>query len=421
MKNNFIKVEDAINWLENQRRFDSKDDLTKLKNAYKLLNLDFSKTKKIHVGGTNGKGSTTAFISNVLVNNNLKVGIFTSPYLIKFNERIKINNQNINDNDLLKYINFIYDFNEINNLRLTFFELLTLMTFKYFNDLNLDVIIMEIGIGGRLDSTNIINYDVTVITSIGLDHVNILGNTLELIATEKVGAVKEGGHLITYDNKKLNSILKNRVKDVSATIKLIDKLDINELSNSSSFSYNGNVFNLKLKGVHQRENAVLAYEVIKYLYGLDDERVIKFLDEANWDGRFEEIRKNVFIDGAHNIPAIKALINTVNKEFKDKEIEVIYSALGDKDINGMINLLEDSKYNITLTSFPDFRYKSLKTFETNKIKYIENSIDLINNLIKNKNEDTIVIITGSLHFIGFIKSNIKLIEGENIDENDISY
>ena len=265
MKNNFIKVEDAINWLENQRRFDSKDDLTKLKNAYKLLNLDFSKTKKIHVGGTNGKGSTTAFISNVLVNNNLKVGIFTSPYLIKFNERIKINNQNINDNDLLKYINFIYDFNEINNLRLTFFELLTLMTFKYFNDLNLDVIIMEIGIGGRLDSTNIINYDVTVITSIGLDHVNILGNTLELIATEKVGAVKECGHLITYDNKKLNSILKNRVKDVSATIKLIDKLDINELSNSSSFSYNGNVFNLKLKGVHQRENAVLAYEVIKYL------------------------------------------------------------------------------------------------------------------------------------------------------------
>ena len=173
----FNNVLEAISWLEHQPRFKEKVDLNSLKDKFFKLNIDLSNIKKIHIGGTNGKGSTNAFLSEILIENNLKVGSFTSPYLVVFNERIKINNENIKDSDLLNYINYFYQFNlelyALNNIKLSFFEILTLLSLKYFHDNNVDVIIMETGIGGRLDATNILNYDASIITSIGFDHVII--------------------------------------------------------------------------------------------------------------------------------------------------------------------------------------------------------------------------------------------------------
>ena len=206
----FNNLTDSLNWLESQTKFKKKESLEPMKKALDLLNINLDNIKKIHVGGTNGKGSTSAFLTNILISNNLKVGTFTSPYLIKFNERIKVNNENINDDDLLNLINEIYNFNELlfdkEGYHLSFFELLTLMAFKYFSELKLDVIIMEIGIGGRLDATNIINYDATIITSIGLDHIKVLGSTIEEIAKEKLGALKRGGILIANPPKELLKI-----------------------------------------------------------------------------------------------------------------------------------------------------------------------------------------------------------------------
>ncbi|HHX78398.1 MAG TPA: bifunctional folylpolyglutamate synthase/dihydrofolate synthase, partial [Acholeplasmataceae bacterium] len=218
----FYNIDDAINWVVRQTKFREKTDLSIMKEAFKMLNINLDEIKKIHLAGTNGKGSTGAFLSEILVSNNYKVGWFTSPYLVKFNERVKINNLDINDNDLLKYINYFYDFNEAlylkNNVKLSFFEILTLLSFKYFKDNNVDVMLIEVGIGGRLDATNIINYDVSIITSIGFDHMQQLGDTLESIAYEKVAILKKHGYLITNVNESLKKLMINYSKDLNATI-----------------------------------------------------------------------------------------------------------------------------------------------------------------------------------------------------------
>jgi len=400
---------EAITWLENQVRFNNKKDLNLLFQSYNKLNLNLSNTKKIHIGGTNGKGSTAAFISSALINNNLKVGLFTSPYLVKFNERIKINNIDINDSDILSLINYFYNFNEelFNelNYKLSFFEIITLMAFKHFSDNNCDVIIIEIGIGGRLDSTNIINYDATVITNIGFDHMKVLGDTLEAIALEKVGALKLNGHLITTANSQSDTF-NNYASNVEATLNIIDKSLIKPV-NTNLFYYKDNLFNINLMGDYQRENAVLAYETVKYLYNFSDDKIIDSLKDTYWPGRLEQIKPNVYIDGAHNKPAIEALFRNVNSIFKDKKVTVVFSALKDKDINEMLNIIKSYNFKIVLTSFPDFRFESLEQYTTNDIKYVEDSVTLLNDLSNVIKEDEVLIITGSLHFIGYIKNQFK--------------
>lgn len=405
----FNNNKEAVTWLESQVKFNNKKDLNLLSKAFNKLNLDLSKTKKIHIGGTNGKGSTAAFISSALIDNNLKVGLFTSPYLVKFNERIKINNIDISDHKLLELINFFYTFNEDLfselNYKLSFFEIITLMAFKYFIDSNCDVVIIEIGIGGRLDSTNIINYDVTAITNVGFDHMKVLGNTLEEIALEKFGALKTNGHLITTANNQ-EQLLDEYSKNINATYHIIDKSLIKPV-NKNLFYYKENLFNINLLGDYQRENSVLAFETIKYLYDFSDNKIIDSFKNTYWPGRLEEIKHNIYIDGAHNKPAIEALFRNVNTIFKDKEVTVLFSALRDKDINEMLNIIKAYNFKIILTSFPDFRFESLKPFSNDKIKYVENSISLLNELSKNIKENEVIIVTGSLHFIGYIINNFN--------------
>lgn len=408
---NFSNVIDAITWLQSQVKFSEKKDLKRLEFAYNRLKLNFSNTKKIQIGGTNGKGSTAAFINQSLIDNNLKVGLFTSPYLVEFNERIRVNNINISDNDLLNLINYFYSFNEQLfrdfEYKLSFFEILTLMALKHFSDNKCDVIIMEIGIGGRLDATSIINYDVLVITNIGFDHMKILGNTLEEIALEKVSALKQKTHLITTVDYKLNNVFINYANSLPASVNFINK-DLIKPINNNQFYYKDLLFEISLLGDYQRENAVLAYEVIKYLFNFNDENIINSFKITKWAGRLEEIIPNIFIDGAHNKPAIEALFSSISNIFNDKRITIVFSALKDKDINEMLNIIKKYNYKVFLTSFPDFRFESLKSFENNDIKYIEDSISLINDLKDKLSKDEVIIITGSLHFIGYIKEKFMV-------------
>jgi len=409
----FNNITEAIDWLQNQHKFNGKKDLNLFKQAFIDLNIDLSNIKKIHVGGTNGKGSTASYINNVLVNNGKKVGLFTSPYLVTFNERIRINSSYITNDDLLSLINHFYNYNEYlyNKYRykLSFFEILTLLSLKYFYDMKCDVIIMEIGIGGNLDSTNIINYDVTLITNIGFDHMKVLGNTLEEIALEKIKALKNNGHLITTMDEKFEPLIKSYISSISATYHLIDSKLIKEVDNNR-FNYKDLNFNLLMLGDYQRKNAVLAYEGIKYLFDFEDENIIKYINQTIWQGRFEEIYPNIYIDGAHNVDAVSSLFLNVEKLFKNKKVTVVYSALKDKDINAMLNIIRRYNYEIILTSFPDFRFESLENFIGKNISYKPNSLELIKNLKNNISKDEVIIITGSLHFIGYIKQNIKEID-----------
>lgn len=402
----FYNIDDAINWVIRQTKFREKTDLSIMKEAFEMLNINLDEIKKIHLAGTNGKGSTGAFLSEILVSNNYKVGWFTSPYLVKFNERVKINNLDINDNDLLKYINYFYDFNEAlylkNNVKLSFFEILTLLSFKYFKDNNVDVMLIEVGIGGRLDATNIIDYDVSIITSIGFDHMQQLGDTLESIAYEKVAILKKHGYLITNVNESLKKLMINYSKDLNATIKFIDN-DAIKVINNYEFKYLNQDYIINLLGDYQRSNAVLAIEAAKYLFNLSYDAIKIGLSRANWPGRLEEMFDNVYIDGAHNEPAIEALVRNIKVLFKDKKITILFSALKGKDVSKMLNLFNDVSKKIILTSFDDLRFESLKEYETNNIKYLENGFLQLQKLINKQEPNEIIIATGSLHFIGYLK------------------
>lgn len=408
----FNNIKDAIYWLEHQPRFKEKTDLNIVKNAFDKLNINLEGIKKIHIGGTNGKGSTSQFLTTILTANKIKVGTFTSPYLVKFNERIKINNNYISDDELLNYINFFYEFNNTLNEKLSFFEILTLLSFKYFSDQKCEAIIMEVGIGGRLDATNIINYDVSVITSVGLDHVDKLGSTLLEIANEKIQILKPQGHLISAVADEVKQFFIQYAQKNKATFKFIKLRDIFPFT-PNSFYYGSKLIEVGLLGDYQRTNALLAYETAQYLYNFNDIQILPALKETKWPGRFEEISSNCYIDGAHNIPAIEALMRNITYIFRNKKITILFSALKDKQIKEMLEVIKKYNFKIILTSFPDFRFKSLEEFSNENIHYIEDGYQTFINLINNKDEDEVIIATGSLHFIGYLKQMIANYEVKN--------
>lgn len=406
----FKNLTDAVDWFVRQVRFREKTDLSIMKTAFNKLNIDLSNIKKVHIGGTNGKGSTNAFLSEILIDANYKVGSFTSPYLIDFNERLKINNKNIEDLDLLNLINYFYKFNEDlfekEGVRLSFFEMCTLMSFKYFSDEAVDVMIIEVGIGGRLDATNILDYDVSIITSIGYDHMNQLGDTLSSIGYEKVSILKKAGYLVTGVSGELKDNFINYANNVEGTIEFINENDIKPLNNNE-FNYLNNKYYLNLLGDYQRMNAMLARKAALKLYDIEESLIIKSLEKALWQGRLEEIAPNVYIDGAHNEDAIKALARNLKELFKGKKITILYSALRGKDVEAMLEILKTSSEKIVLTAFPDFRYDSLEPFAKGDITFNENALESLNSLITNQSENDVIVVTGSLHFIGYIKKHFN--------------
>ncbi|VEU82286.1 bifunctional folylpolyglutamate synthase/dihydrofolate synthase [Acholeplasma hippikon] len=405
----FNKLEDAINWIVVQQKFRPKTSLIHVKKAFDMLSLDLSHIKKVHVTGTNGKGSTCMYLTKIFVDQGLKVGTFMSPYLVSFNERIKVNGENISDDLLLKHINLIYlvaaKYKDETKETLSFFELLTLTSLSVFHELNLDIIVMEVGIGGLLDATNILNYDASVITNIGYDHMKTLGNTLEEIGLNKLGIVKEHNHLFTTVDKSLYDLFNNYVKDKNAEIMIIKEEDIKILSNLPNIiEYKNETYELSLLGTYQSKNAALAIEVAKFILPeITHESLNQSLSLVSYGGRLEKVLDGVYIDGAHNTHAMKELINTLHSTFKMYNINILFSALSDKEPIKMLEMLEGHVKSITTTAFPDTRYESLASLP---FKFEENPKIALENLIKNKSEQDLVIITGSLHFIGYIKKEI---------------
>ena len=410
----FNEIKDAIYWIETQIKFKPKTDLKRMSSALLALDISFDDVKLIHVAGTNGKGSVCAYLTQMLLEKGLSVGTYTSPYLVSFNERIRINDQNISDADLLREINVIYNFNleftKSFGENLAFFELITLIALNYYKKQNVDVIIMEVGLGGLLDATNVLNYDLSLITNIGFDHMKQLGNTLESIASNKLGILKPGNHLITTVDQKLHDYFKAYIKDLNVTSKFITSNDY-ELINLKPlrFKYDALDIELSLLGKHQVLNAILALEGLLHLYPNTDKEIIKkALKKAIWAGRLEKLEDQVYIDGAHNEHALLALKDTLKDTFKDYKIHVLFSALGDKDIKSMLEVIKGFADSVTLTSFDDFRFVDLDDYEINDIKYIKGFDHAYQSLKENLKVDEMILITGSLHFVGYVKKKFLM-------------
>lgn len=412
LKRMFNTINEAINWIEVQVKFKPKTDLVRMNEAYKMLGVDLSRIKKIHVAGTNGKGSVCSYLSHILISAGYKVGTFTSPYLVRFNERIRFNMHEIEDDELLELINIIYSFNEsfakTYGEHLSFFELLTLMSCLYFKHKEVDVMIMEVGLGGLLDATNILNYDLSLIVSIGFDHMKQLGNTLESISMNKLGIVKEGNHLITTVDPSLHDYFKKSIEEKKATAEYLTLADVKVIhDNPLEIEYLHEAYPISLKGSYQVLNALLSIRAIHYLFpNIPNDVIRKGLSSTLWQGRLEEIDDHVLIDGAHNTHAIDALIETAKTTFKDQKIWILFSALGDKDIPGMLEKVKTFAEKIVITSFPDPRFVDLKPM-IGDLPYIPNPMNAIHTLMQHMTDNHLLIITGSLHFIGYIKKNYK--------------
>lgn len=395
-------------------------DLSAIKALLNELDNPQDKLKVIHIAGTNGKGSTANFIANTLA---LKVrcGLFTSPYMVEINEEVKINGKPISDDDFFTYIEMIKPIcerlDEI-NLKNTYFEVMTALMFKYFYDKKVDVCVVETGLGGKLDSTNIVKKPIaSLITTISMDHTNILGNTIEEIAQNKAGIIKENVPVFIYPQEKpALDIIKKEAFEKNARIYdfKFDEIKIkneNESFNEFDFRSYKNI-KTSLIGKVQIYNACNAINLLDYFKGqfsLDEETIKRGIYESTNPGRLQIISKDprVLIDGSHNKESIDALINSL-KNFRYDKLIVGFSVLKDKDYKYIIDKLSQISDEIVITSIDNpraFEISELKKILKEKFLNVKAFKDIENAYVytkSNAGSNDLVLRCGSLYLVGEI-------------------
>ena len=332
----------------------------KMKRVMEKLGNPQSKLKYIHITGTNGKGSVIEMINNILINSDLRVGKFISPHLVSYHERISINGQYIKDQEIQEIFEEIQPILEKENIKLNFFEFFTLIAILYFCKQKVDIVLMEVGFGGLYDSTNIIYRMISVITSIGYDHMKILGNTLEEIAKQKAGIIKENSETVYMEQKtNIDDIIEKTCKEKQNILHMVQQSEIK----NQRFEKDREVFDYKqyhnievnLKGKRQIQNAALVLECCEILnkngYLLSEEVIKNGLKTVIHKGRFEEIYQNpiMIFDGGHNEQAIENLKETIDLCYKNANKIYVISVLKSKDYQKIIEdiLDKDNVYIFT--------------------------------------------------------------------------
>ena len=315
--------------------------------------------KIIHIAGTNGKGSTSTIIEKSLIEAGYKVGKYTSPHILKFNERIVVDGEQIKDNEIVDYYMMIKKVINRLQIRPTFFEITTAMMLKYFSDKKVDYAVIEVGLGGRYDATNIVDGDYAVITNVSFDHMEFLGDTLYQIAKEKAGIIKRNSKTFVGSSEE------NLIKAVSE--RKNDYINVMERYKENSsyrldferfitvISIDNNSFELSLFGKHQYNNFILAYAVLKDI-GIEDEIIKRISNSIKWQGRFEVLdsgKRKIILDGAHNEDSVKVLADTLDMGIKNDDIVAIVSVLKDKEYKKIISILEDKVSEIIFTSLKE--------------------------------------------------------------------
>ncbi|MBT2643084.1 bifunctional folylpolyglutamate synthase/dihydrofolate synthase [Bacillus sp. ISL-41] len=426
----FNTYEQAIDWIHARLRLGIKPGLSRMEWMLERLDHPERRIKTIHVGGTNGKGSTVTFLRSILQTAGYRVGTFTSPYFEQFNERISINGQPISDQELVELTNAIKPLaDELDHTELggpTEFEVITAMSLYYFAKMSpVDVVIYEVGLGGRFDSTNVIHPLLSIITSIGLDHTAILGDTYEQIAFEKAGIIKNGVSVITgvKQPEALDVIRTKALEGKSPMYHLGDEFTAGSresLERGEEFSFSsmfGQLQNLKTSmiGSYQVDNAacaVMASQVLAnyYSFMIEEEHIREGLLQAYWPGRLEVLSENplVLIDGAHNEEGINALAGEISSRFADKRISILFAALKDKKLDKMIATLEEAADQLTFTTFDFPRAASAEELLEVGSNKVNNNLavdyqDFLSVKINELKVDEILIVTGSLYFLSEAK------------------
>lgn len=399
----FTNLNDALETMYKRSR-EREFKLVHFKRCLEDLGNPQYQLKAIHVGGTNGKGSTTNFINSILSEGGYKVGMFTSPHLVVHNDRFRIGQTFISDDDLLALINRSVPLWETYGL--SFFELDVLIAIWYFLDQEVDYAIFEVGLGGRLDATNVLYPIATVITNISMDHTNVLGNSLREIAREKAGIINEHGFIFTGEKKDdLQTIFKEKSKRQIYPVKAIENLEYT--NQHIEFTYRDYPVVLSSPALYQASNAALAFEVLYQLYhkdviNLNVETILSGLKKAQWAGRFEVVQNEplVLLDGAHNLAGMQNLVTSL-KVFEQPKV-VVFTALKDKDYSGMLEILEAHVDEIYITTFEHMnRNASLEqlTYEHPHKVFDHFPQAILAAIDWAKAQKGMVVVCGSLYFI----------------------
>nr|WP_034760499.1 folylpolyglutamate synthase/dihydrofolate synthase family protein [Rossellomorea vietnamensis] len=423
-----LNYEQAVAWIHSRLRLGIKPGLMRMNHLLEELGNPHQKLKTVHIAGTNGKGSTVTYLRNVLQESGYTVGTFTSPYFERFNERISMNGDPVSDGDLTLLVEKIKPIAEKMEQSEwgapSEFEVITAMSFYYFAELQpVDLVLYEVGLGGRLDSTNVIIPMVSVITSIGMDHMQFLGNSLEDIAFEKAGIIKHSVPVISgvHQPEARNVIKDTALEKESELFQLGQDFTAERvalLDKGERFEYQSPVqhdeFDLSMIGTHQINNAALAIKVAELLVKnqemkIEPEHIKTGLKKASWPGRMEALSatREIYIDGAHNPEGVDALVKTINERFLHKKVTVLFSALHDKKLRPMISQLEEAVDEIGFTTFDFPRVASVEElYEASAHpkkaevhdwkKYLEEKIAVME-------EGEVLLITGSLYFLSEVK------------------
>ncbi|XXM72275.1 bifunctional folylpolyglutamate synthase/dihydrofolate synthase [Lysinibacillus sphaericus] len=420
--------EEAVGWIHARLRLGIKPGLQRMHHLLKELGNPHEKCKSVHIGGTNGKGSTVTYLRNILQEAGCTVGTFTSPYFERFNERISVNGNPIPDEDLVTLVSLVKPIAE--NMaesewgEPSEFEVITAMSMIYFAEtVKPDIVLFEVGLGGRLDSTNVITPLVSVITSIGMDHMNFLGGTIEEISSEKAGIIKGGVPVVsgvTQDGAR--KVIAGTAKEKGSLFYQLGEDFYTEREPAAGrgerfhfiSSGENSALEISMMGAHQVQNAAIAVKAAGILQSqgvitVTDTALRNGLKKAYWPGRMEVVSDTpaVILDGAHNPEGIKALSATISERYSSKNVTILFSALKDKELKHMISLLEEAASEICFTtfSFPrvagadelyDISSHPRKKKEEDWQRYLDEKL-------RGMGEGDVLFITGSLYFLSEVK------------------
>ena len=413
----FTNVDQVIKRIYSLPKLHPKNDLSYIRRILKQLNNPQDSVKTIHVTGTNGKGSTSYYLSNLLQKAGQKTGLFVSPYIYEFNERIQLNGKNINNNDLIKTANEIEMAIEIlkkddPNFSLVTFEYEVALAFQFFAQENCDYAVIEVGIGGEHDKTNVIIPEVSVITTIGLDHEKIIGPTLKDIAKEKSGIIKSNKPVVLGNvPQNVLEILLNKAQSENSKSFLLGRdFQIKIMPDVIEYQDSKTIYNFALRPLVEAYDIGVAVQVIQLLQlDLDRKKIEEAINETRIPGRYDVIQTSpeIIVDGAHNLQAMENLLNLVRKK-KKGQIYVLLGMMKDKDLGPVTKLFKDEKVTLTRIDYPraarleDFPKEAQKEFE-----YKENFEEAYTSLKNKLQADDMLLVTGSFYLVGAVLNYCK--------------
>lgn len=402
--------------------FDIKPGLERITIVLNYLGNPQNNIRYILIAGTNGKGSVASILSNILIHNGYKTGLYTSPHLVSVTERIKINNKSIDKKELNKVLENVFEACTKTDVQLSYFELVTATAFLHFEKQKIDIGVLEVGMGGRWDATNVIIPLVSIITSISIDHTKHLGSTTELIAREKAEIIKKTVPVVSGVMGKSYRIIIDKAKETNSDPFVIQK-DFNyEKTDEGKFNYRGifnriNKLTSNLAGEHQMTNSAMALAAAelldaRYNIKIDFESVSKPLNSVQLKGRFEIIntQPTIILDSAHNVGSANALINTLDEFLPSEKCVFLLGMSKDKDYNGFIETVSRKAAKVVVTTIPGERgadAQMLFNVSRNHVENTEIANDYKKAFIYVKSLNMPACITGSIYLIGLTKQFLK--------------